>query len=215
MNNQGQSHSSDKTMPVSEGKKLLFVVSGPSGVGKSTLCRHMLATMRDIRLSVSYTTRQPRPGETDGQEYRFVSKEDFQKKIEEHAFAEWAEVYGKYYGTPWKELEQQSGSVTDILLDIDVQGARQVMKKLQRSVSIFILPPSLEILRTRLADRGADSQEEQTRRFQNCQEEMGRYSEYQYTIRNGHLEQAILELQAIILAERVKTTHIDPAHVFR
>ncbi len=198
-----------------EGKKLLFVVSGPSGVGKSTLCRHILQDIPDIRLSVSCTTRPPRTGETNGHEYWFIHENEFRKKIEEHAFAEWAEVYGRLYGTPWKELEEEADIQTDILLDIDVQGARQVMKTLQQSVSIFILPPSLETLRTRLAGRGTDSFEEQNRRFQKAQEEMRSYSEYQYTIRNETLEQAIQELRAVIMAERVKTTHVEPAQVFR
>ena len=198
-----------------EGKKLLFVVSGPSGVGKSTLCRHILQDIPDIRLSVSYTTRPPRYGETDGKEYRFIPEEEFRAKIEEQAFAEWAEVYGQLYGTPWKELEQEPGIQTDILLDIDVQGALQVMKTLQKSVTIFILPPSLETLRMRLARRGTDSSKEQNRRFQKSQEEMKSYSQYQYTIRNETLEQAIQELRSVIIAERVKTSHVHPDQVFQ
>jgi len=198
-----------------EGKKLLFVVSGPSGVGKSTLCRHILQDMSDIRLSVSCTTRTPRSSETDGKEYRFISEDEFRTKISEHAFAEWAEVYGRLYGTPWEELEREPGSHTDILLDIDVQGARQVMKTLQKAITIFIFPPSLETLRTRLAERGTDSSEEQDRRFQESQDEMKSYTEYRYTIRNGRLEHAIRELRAVIVAERVRTTYVDPAQVFR
>lgn len=198
-----------------EENKLLFIVSGPSGVGKSTLCRHILQHMPDIRLSVSCTTRVPRSGETDGQEYWFITEEEFRKKIEEHAFAEWAEVYGRLYGTPWKELEQKSSAPTDILLDIDVQGARQVMQTLQKAVSIFIFPPSLEILQKRLAERGTDSSEEQASRFQKAKDEMNSYAEYHYTIRNERLERAIQELQAVVVAERVRTTHVDPAHVFR
>lgn len=197
------------------GKKLLIVVSGPSGVGKSTLCRHILQDIPDICLSVSCTTRPPRPGETNGKEYRFISEEEFRANIEAHAFAEWAEVYDRLYGTPWKELEQEPGVHTDILLDIDVQGARQVMKTLKKAVTIFILPPSLETLRTRLAGRGTDSSEEQSRRFQKSQDEMKNYSEYQYTIRNETLDQAIRELRAVIVAERVKTAHVEPAQVFR
>lgn len=197
------------------GKKLLIVVSGPSGVGKSTLCRHILQDIPDICLSVSCTTRPPRPGETNGKEYRFISEEEFRANIEAHAFAEWAEVYDRLYGTPWKELEQEPGVHADILLDIDVQGARQVMKTLKKAVTIFILPPSLETLRTRLAGRGTDSSEEQSRRFQKSQDEMKNYSEYQYTIRNETLDQAIRELRAVIVAERVKTAHVEPAQVFR
>jgi len=198
-----------------EGKKLLFVVSGPSGVGKSTLCLHILQDMSDIRLSVSCTTRAPRASETDGKEYRFIQENEFRTKISEHAFAEWAEVYGRLYGTPWKELEQEPGAHADILLDIDVQGARQVMQTLQKAVTIFIFPPSLETLRSRLAERGTDSSEEQDRRFQKSQDEMKSYTEYHYTIRNERLEQAIQELRAVIVAERVRTTHVDPAQVFR
>lgn len=197
------------------GKKLLFVVSGPSGVGKSTLCRHILQIVPDVRLSISYTTRKPRSGETYGKEYRFISEEEFRMKISEHAFAEFAEVYGQWYGTPWEELEQEPGSSTDVLLDIDIQGARQVMKTLQKAVTVFILPPSLEVLRSRLLERGTDTADEQDRRFQKSQNEMLSYTEYQYTIRNETLEQAIEELQSVIIAERVRTTHIDPAHVFR
>ena len=198
-----------------KGQRLLFVVSGPSGVGKSTLCRHILQDVPDIRLSVSCTTRLPRSGETNGKEYQFISEEEFRTKIEEQAFAEWAEVYGRLYGTPWNELEQEPGIQTDILLDIDVQGARQVMKTLQKAVTVFILPPSLEILRTRLAGRGTDSSEEQNRRFQQSQDEMNSYSEYQYTIRNETLNKAIQELRAVIVAERVKTSHVVPTQVFR
>lgn len=198
-----------------EEQTLLFIVSGPSGVGKSTLCRHILQQMPDIRLSVSCTTRAPRSGETDGQEYWFITEEEFRKKIDEHAFAEWAEVYGQLYGTPWKELEQEPGSHTDILLDIDVQGARQVMQTLQKAVTIFIFPPSLDTLRTRLAGRGTDSSEEQARRFQKAKDEMKSYTEYHYTIRNEMLERAVQELQAVMVAERVRSTQVDPAHVFR
>jgi guanylate kinase len=197
------------------GKKLLFVVSGPSGVGKSTLCRLMLKNIPDIRLSVSYTTRKPRSGETYGKEYRFISENEFREKIAQHAFAEHAEVYGQLYGTPWKEVEQEPGSSTDILLDLDVQGARQVMKRLHKAVTVFILPPSLEVLQARLFERGTDTADEQNRRFQKAQDEMQSYMEYQYTIRNETLEQAVKELQAVIVAERIRTTHLDPAHVFR
>lgn len=197
------------------GKKLLFVVSGPSGVGKSTLCRHILDTVQDIRLSVSYTTRKPRPGEKDGKEYHFISPEEFEKKKMEHVFAEWAEVHGHLYGTPWSELEQDAKSHTDILLDIDVQGAQQVMGTLKRAVSIFVLPPSLEVLWERLSGRGTDAPDQQQCRFQKAQEEMKHYPEYQYTIRNVALKQAVWELKAVIMAERIRTVHIDPAHVFR
>ncbi|MCA9460856.1 MAG: guanylate kinase [Nitrospira sp.] len=198
------------------GKKLLFVVSGPSGVGKSTLCQNILETVPDIRLSVSYTTRKPRANESEGKEYRFISQEEFEEKKAVHAFAEWAEVHGHLYGTPWSELEQNGQQFqSDILLDIDVQGAHQVMSTLKRAVSVFVLPPSLEVLWQRLSGRATDAPEEQQRRFQKAQDEMKHYPEYQYTIRNVNLEQAIWELRAVIMAERVRTVHLDPAQVFR
>ncbi len=198
-----------------KGKRLLFVVSGPSGVGKSTLCRNMLALLPGLRLSVSCTTRSPRTGETDGKEYRFITKEDFWNRINQGKFVEWAEVYGQMYGTPWSELETGPDSQTDLLLDIDVQGARQVMKTRSHAVTIFILPPSLEVLKHRLMQRGTDSAEEQAKRFQRSQDEMRHYTEYQYTIRNETIEQAINELRAVILAERVKTHHMDESLVFQ
>ena len=197
------------------GQKLLFVVSGPSGVGKSTLCRNMLTTVPGVRLSVSCTTRGPRKGETDGKEYRFISKEAFREKIEKGEFVEWAEVYDQLYGTPWTELDQGTGTEGDLLLDIDVQGARQVMEARKHAVTVFILPPSLDVLKSRLANRGTDSPKEQERRFKQAKDEMSHYREYQYTIRNETLEQAARELQAVITAERVKTHHVEASQVFR
>ena len=197
----------------SSSQRLLFVVSGPSGVGKSTLCRNMLTMVPDIRLSVSCTTRSPREGETDGKEYRFISKAEFQKMIDKGEFVEWAKVYDQLYGTPWSEVEEKTQSQTDLLLDIDVQGARQVLKARQNAVSVFILPPSLGVLKSRLAQRGTDSRDEQDRRFQRAKEEMQHYAEYQYTILNETLDQAIRELQAVIMAVRVKTQHVDVAHM--
>ena len=157
----------------------------------------------------------PRANETDGKEYRFISQEEFEKKKAAHAFAEWAEVHGHLYGTPWSELEQDAQKHIDILLDIDVQGAQQVMGTLKRAVSVFVMPPSLDVLWQRLSGRGTDAPEEQQRRFQKAQDEMKHYPEYQYTIRNVALEQAVWELKAVIMAERIRTVHVDPAHVFR
>ena len=175
----------------------------------------MLALIPGLRLSVSCTTRPPRTGESDGKEYRFITKEVFREKIDKGEFVEWAEVYGQLYGTPWSELEPETGSQLDLLLDIDVQGARQVMKSRSQAVTIFILPPSLEVLKNRLMQRGTDSAEEQARRFQRSQDEMRHYTEYRYTIRNESIEQAVNELQAVIMAERVKTQHVDAGLVFQ
>ena len=154
-------------------------------------------------------------GETHGKEYQFITKEEFERKIADHAFAEWAEVHNHLYGTPWTELKQETQVQTDIILDIDVQGAHQVMNTLKRAVSVFILPPSLEVLWQRLSGRGTDSPADQRQRFQKAQDEMKHYSAYQYTIRNVALDQAVRELQAVIIAERIRTVHVDPAQVFR
>ena len=190
---------------------ILYVVSGPSGVGKSSISRRVIETISDLRLSISCTTRSPRFGEEHGREYWFVSKEEFRRMIEEKAFAEWAEVYGYLYGTPWKELVVGTKPKPDIILDIDVQGARQVMHNLDDAVSVFVMPPSLEILKARLRGRGTDSPATVDRRFQQAQEEMQHYHEYDYTIFNGTLEKAATEFSSIVMAERTRTKRMDPA----
>ena len=188
---------------------ILFVVSGPSGVGKSSISEKVISAVPDIRLSISCTTRSPRPGEENGREYRFVTEDEFRRMIDQKEFAEWAEVYGHLYGTPWQELTQKRKQGQDIILDIDVQGARQVIQNLNDAVSVFVMPPSLEILKTRLRGRGTDSPEIVERRFQKAQEEMKSYFEYDYTMSNGNLDQAVKEFVSIVLAERVRTKHVD------
>ena len=164
-----------------------------------------------IRLSVSCTTRPPRSGEEDGREYRFVAQDEFRRMIDKEEFAEWAEVYGHLYGTPWSEVTQTKEQGKDVILDIDVQGARQVIHRLDELVSVFIMPPSLKVLKARLRGRGTDSQEVVERRFKNAQEEMKHYSGYDYAISNGDLDQAVKEFVSIVLAERVRTSRMDQA----
>ena len=190
---------------------ILFVVSGPSGVGKSSISRKVIETVSDLRLSISCTTRSPRSGEVNGREYSFLSEQEFRRMIEEEAFAEWAEVYGYLYGTPWEELIGGKKPKHDIILDIDVQGARQVMRNLDDAISVFVMPPSLEILKARLRGRGTDSPDIVERRFQQAQEEMQHYLEYDYTILNGRLEKAATEFSSIVMAERRRTKRVDPA----
>jgi len=192
-------------------KGVVFVVSGPSGVGKSTLCHDIIHSMAEVRMSVSCTTRSPRPGERDGREYSFVSDAEFRRMIGKEEFAEWAEVYGHLYGTPHKELNRTKEDGVDVILDIDVQGAKQVMRTLQGAVTIFVLPPSLETLQTRLFNRGTDSLEVRERRFQQARKEMRNYLAYQYVIINEKLSQAVHEFQAIILAERIRICRVDRA----
>ncbi len=188
---------------------ILFILSGSSGVGKSTLCKHIIGSIPAIQLSVSYTTRPIRAGEEHGREYWFVDEQEFQRMIDQHAFLEWAEVYENLYGTPRRELLQLQEQGIDVILDIDVQGARNVMKNSHDAVSVFLMPPSLDILKARLKARGTDNPDIVERRFQKAQIEVEYHVEYDYTISNGSLEQAIKEFESIILAERVRTKRLD------
>ena len=189
---------------------VLVVVSGPSGVGKSTLCKNIVTRLPNTTLSVSYTTRSPRPGERDGVEYCFVDDATFQKLIREDAFVEWAEVYGRQYGTPKQPLLEALHKGIDVLLDIDAQGAKQIMERFAGAVYVFVAPPSLDVLRNRLLRRASDSPEEIQRRLQKASDEIANFRAYHYFVRNEELLQATKELESIILAERVKTNRLDP-----
>ncbi|GJL50111.1 MAG: guanylate kinase [Nitrospirales bacterium] len=194
---------------------MLFILSGSSGVGKSTLCKRIMTSIPDVQLSVSYTTRPIRDGETHGIEYWFVDQSEFRRMIEQDAFLEWAEVYENFYGTPRQELVTRIDQGIDVILDVDVQGARNVMKNMPDAVSVFLLPPSLEVLKARLESRGTDKSDVVDRRFQKAQAEMAHYVEYDYTIRNGCLDQAIKEFESIIVAEHVRTKRLDHAWMSR
>lgn len=194
-----------------ERRGLLFVVSAPSGAGKTTLCKEILSIVPDLRHSVSYTTRKPRPGERHGREYFFVDEGEFQAMVKRNEFAEWAPVYGHLYGTPRQWLLETMQKGIDVLLDIDLNGQTQIKKQFPEAVYIYILPPSIETLRTRLLQRGSDSPEEIERRLQKAREEMQRFREYQYLIRNEDMKQALKELESIIHAERIKIAHLDVA----
>ncbi|MES1981539.1 MAG: guanylate kinase [Pseudomonadota bacterium] len=178
----------------------LFIVSAPSGAGKTSLVNALLRTNKDIDVSVSYTTRAPRPGETEGQEYHFVSRATFVSMLEHGDFLESAEVYGNLYGTSqsWIELEIANGR--DILLEIDWQGAAQVRRTFPDSISIFILPPSLEALEKRLKGRGQDSPETIARRMHAAQEDIAHVAEFDYVIINDQLEEALQQFNAIVIA---------------
>lgn len=180
----------------------LFVVSAPSGAGKTTLCRGMRDRFGDIAYSVSYTTRSPRPGERDGVDYHFVSAEEFRRGIEEGRWAEWADVYGNYYGTSAAALERTLAEGRDLLLEIDVQGCAQIVERFPEAVTVFIMPPSAEALRERLAGRGKDDPEVIERRLRAAEAEMARASEYRHVIVNDRLETALEELNAVVAAAR-------------
>jgi guanylate kinase len=192
-----------------ERRGILFIVSAPSGAGKTTLCKQLVASMPALWHSVSYTTRKPRLGEEGGREYYFVEEDTFQDLMARHEFLEYAHVYGNWYGTPRKALMDKLEQGVDVLLEIDVQGALQIKKKFEDAVFIFILPPSLETLRERLLSRNADSQEVIQRRLQKVKEEVWSFREYYYIVRNDDLGQSLREMQSIFLAEQLKTKRLD------
>jgi guanylate kinase len=203
------SSSHDKPSQVRRG--ILFIISAPSGTGKTTLCKQIAAMVPGLWHSVSYTTRRPRPGEVDGREYFFADETTFRHMIDRNEFVEWAHVYGHLYGTPRKALSDKMEQGIDVLLEIDVQGARTVKKKFEDAVYIFILPPSFDALRTRLQTRAGDSPEEIQRRLQKAKEEVWSYREYYYIVRNDDLKQSLKELESIFLAERIKTKRLNMA----
>ncbi len=176
----------------------LFIISAPSGAGKTTLAKAVLKRLTDMLYSVSYTTRKPRDEERDGVDYHFISKQDFEKGIKECRWAEWAEVYGNYYGTSAEFIDKSLSTSRDILLDIDVQGTIQIVKHYPDSVTIFILPPSMDILKKRIEMRGTESNAVIKRRLVNAEKEMAQKHLYRHVIVNDTLSAAIDELIAII-----------------
>ena len=184
----------------------LYIVSAPSGAGKSSLIQALLKTqpLYDTQVSVSHTTRPVRPGEKEGEHYFFVSRAEFEGMIREDAFLEYANVFGNYYGTARKTIEQVLATGVDIFLDIDWQGAQQIRSKMPQSRSIFVLPPSKEELERRLRGRGQDSEEIIGRRMAQAVAEMSHYSEYDYLIVNDEFNAALVDLKTIIRAERLR-----------
>jgi guanylate kinase len=180
----------------------LFILSAPSGAGKTTLCEALLHLHSDILYSISYTTRKPRKGEKLGVDYFFIEKGDFEKKIKERYWAEWAKVHDHYYGTSSEFLHSELCRGKDILLDIDVQGTRQILKQFPDSVTIFIQPPSMDELRNRLQSRGTDSPDVIEKRMQAAREEMAQKGLYQHIITNDQLSLAIVELTDIVARYR-------------
>lgn len=183
---------------------LLFIVAAPSGAGKTTLVRHLLAQEKGVRLSISYTTRPPRPGEENGREYHFVDEARFKSMIAAGDFLEWAEVHGNYYGTSRVWIEHECNAGHDVLLEIDWQGAQQVRSIFPESIGIFLLPPSLQVLRERLTGRGTDSAEVIARRLAAAQEEMRHVDEFGYVIINGDLQTALSEFSSVVRASRLR-----------
>jgi guanylate kinase len=184
---------------------LILILSAPSGAGKTSLCRELFKTFSDMKESVSYTTRAPRPGEVEGEAYHFVSREEFERMVDEDAFAEWALVHGNMYGTALRTLEEARKNGIDLVLDIDCQGALRLKEQFDGGVYVFIMPPSMDELRRRLENRSTDVQEVIERRIVRAAEEIREARWYDYIIINDDFEVACRELAAIVIAHRRKT----------
>lgn len=185
-------------------KGLLIVISGASGTGKGTVCKELLARERGVAFSVSATSRAPREGEQDGREYYFRTRTEFETMIAEGAFLEYADVYGNYYGTPLAPIEARRSAGEDILLEIDTQGALNVMERCPDGTFIFLLPPSLEELRRRITGRGTESKESLARRLAAARDEIRLGRRYRYAVLNDTVENAAAQIQTILAAERLR-----------
>jgi guanylate kinase len=188
----------------------LFVISAPSGAGKSTILKALKGRIEGIGYSISHTTRRPRGTEKDGTDYHFVGRETFSRMIDAGDFVEWARVYDDLYGTSSSSLNEQTATGLDVLLDVDSQGARNIKKNIKTSVLIYVLPPSLEVLRRRLMARGTDDESVIRARIEKASHEIKQCVWYDYIIINDDLEKAIEEAQAIILSTRCRTAQQAP-----
>jgi guanylate kinase len=187
----------------------VFIISAPSGSGKSTLTRELLKAVPGLRFSISYTTRPPRGQERDGEDYFFVTREGFEQRLARGEFLEHAEVFGNYYGTHASELDRAASEGGDLVLDIDVQGARQLKGKIPAAVSIFILAPSREILEQRLRDRSQDSDHVMERRLRDAAEEIRNYSLYDYLLVNREVAASVDILASIVKATRSRRDRME------
>ena len=182
----------------------LIIISGPSGAGKTAITGHALQTLPDIKFSISYTTRAPRAGERDGLEYFFIGREKFKSLIDDGEFLEWAEVHGNYYGTSRSFIDGFLRQGIDVILDIDVQGARSVKAACPGAVAVFVLPPSFDVLRERLIRRGLDDANVVEKRLKIARDEISRYDDYDYLIVNDDLENAKREFISIVVGARCR-----------
>jgi guanylate kinase len=190
---------------------LVFIISAPSGSGKSTLTRELLRLSPNLRFSISYTTRAPRGQEKDGQDYYFVSRQEFERRLENGEFLEHADVFGNYYGTHGDELDRAAAEGVDLVLDIDVKGARQLKEKIPAAVSIFILAPSREILEARLRARSQDSEQVIERRLADAAEEIRNYTLYDYVLVNREVAASVDVLTSIVKATRSRRDRMENA----
>ena len=193
-----------RPLDASRGRGLLFIVSAPSGTGKTTLVERLVQVVPGLRMSRSYTSRTARAGERNGVDYNFVSRQQFEAMIEESAFLEWADVFGNLYGTCAADTEAVLASGEDVVLVIDVQGAHQVRTRGIETIGIFVLPPSAAILEQRLRGRSQDTEEQIRRRLAKAFDEVNEFEQYEYVIVNDELDAAVERLRSIILAERAR-----------
>jgi guanylate kinase len=183
---------------------LLIIVSSPSGAGKTTLCKKLLGEFDDLRFSTSHTTRKPRQGEVDGKDYFFVSEEEFERMVEDELFIEWAFVHGNRYGTARAEVRAAAIKGKDLLFDVDFQGSQQIKEQYPEAISVFVLPPSIHELQSRLRARGTESETSMERRFKAALEEIAHHDLFNYMLVNDNLDLAYKKLRAIIIAERCR-----------
>jgi guanylate kinase len=189
---------------------LLFIVSAPSGTGKTTLVERLVQVLPNLRMSRSYTSREARPGERHGVDYNFITTEDFKLRIERCEFLEWADVFGNYYGTGARDVEQLLAQGQDVVLVIDVQGARQVKARGVDHTAIFMLPPSFQVLEQRLRGRSKDTEAQMQRRLATARAEASSYTDYDYVVVNDELDPTVTRLREIIEAERSRTHRMRP-----
>lgn len=182
----------------------IYVISGPSGSGKTAACQAVLKRIPTMTYSISHTTRSKRPQEVDGRDYFFISEEEFQKMVQEEKFLEWAQVHGKWYGTLQEKIYQEIDSGSNVILDIDIQGAEQIRKNEKRCTSIFLLPPSMEVLYNRLVKRKSESPVEISNRIDVAYHEIEHYHRYDYVIVNDKFDELVEQLEGIIRAETLR-----------
>ena len=190
---------------MSNKRGLLFVISAPSGTGKTTLVERLVQILPNLRESKSYTSRPARPGERDGVDYHFIGRQEFEAMVAANAFLEWADVFGNLYGTSAADVDHMVDDGQDVVLVIDVQGARQVRQRIVDHTAVFVMPPSYQVLERRLRGRSADAEPAMRQRLETARAEVSSFREYDYVVVNDDLESTVVRLQEIIAAERSRT----------
>lgn len=196
------------------GNGLLIVISGPSGAGKGTICSRIIKELENIKLSISMTSRLPRGNEVDGVDYYFVSKEEFERRIKNDEFLEYAIVHNeKYYGTPKSKIEEDLKKGISVILEIDIQGALKVKEIVKNAVFIFVMPPSMKILKERLTNRNTETEDKILERFKTAYKEINEYKKYNYVVVNDKIDDAVNKVKAIILSEKCRVDRIEDIYL--